>query len=83
MTERGAEPIIQHWAINKPANRRLPAFLDSFIDGDQHAVRYLARFADRFNGRYELAGLVPRLVYVAVRTPSLPDRLLTLAGTAG
>lgn len=37
----------------------------------------------RFNQGYELAGLVPRLVYVAVRTPPLLDRLLTLAGTAG
>ena len=59
------------------------------IDGTYHACearyagRYLAEFAYRFNRRYELADLVPRLVYVAVRTPPLPDRLLTLAGTAG
>ena len=48
-----------------------------------HAGRYLAEFAQRFNRRYELVGLVPRLAYVAVRTPALPHRLLTLAGTAG
>ncbi len=59
------------------------------IDGTYHACdsryagRYLAEFAYRFNRRYVLADLVPRLVYVAVRTPPLPDRLLTLAGTAG
>lgn len=47
------------------------------------AVRYLAEFAYRFNRRYQLADLVPRLDYVAVRTPPLPYRLLTLAGTAG
>lgn len=59
------------------------------IDGTYHACearyagRYLAEFANRFNRRYELADLVPRLVYVAVRTPPLPDRLLALAGTDG
>ena len=59
------------------------------IDGTYHACdsryagRYLAEFAYRFNRRYVLADLVPRLVYIAVRTPPLPDRLLTLAGTAG
>ena len=42
-----------------------------------------AEFAYHFDQRYELADLVSRLVYVAVRTPPLPDRLLTLAGTAG
>ena len=49
----------------------------------QYAERYLAEFAYRFNRRYQLADLVPRLAYVAVRTPPLPYRLLTLAGTAG
>ena len=39
--------------------------------------------AYRFNRRYELADLVARLVYVAVRSPPLADPLLTLAGTGG
>ena len=49
----------------------------------RHAGRYLADVVYRFNRCYELADLVPRLVYVAKRTPPLTDRLLTLAGTAG
>ena len=59
------------------------------IDGTYHACearyagRYLAEFAYRFNRRYELVDLVPRLAYVAVRTPPLPYRLLTLAGSSG
>ena len=59
------------------------------IDGTYHACapqyagRYLAEFSYRFNRRYQLADLVPRLAYVAARTPPLPYRLLTLAGTAG
>ena len=48
------------------------------MDGTDHACaaryagRYLAEFADRFNRRYQLVDLVPRLAYVAVRTPPLP-----------
>ena len=57
------------------------------IDGTYHACssryagRYLAEFGYRLNRRYQLVDLVPRLAYVAVRTPPLPYRLL--AGTAG
>ncbi len=59
------------------------------IDGTYHACdsryagRYLAEFAYRFNRRYQLADRVPRLAYVAAHTPPLPQRLLTVAGTAG
>ena len=49
----------------------------------QYAERYLAEFACRCDRRYGLAELVPRLAYVASCIPPLPDRLLTLAGTAG
>ncbi len=45
----------------------------------KHIPRYLAEFQYRFNRRYELKSLVPRLAAVAVRTPPMPDRLLTLA----
>jgi hypothetical protein len=41
----------------------------------------LAEFSYRFNRRYQLADLVPRLAHVAVQTPPLPYRLLTVAGT--
>jgi hypothetical protein len=41
--------------------------------------RYLAEFEDRFNRRYDLAAMMPRLGYVAVRTPPMPYRLLGLA----
>ena len=49
--------------------------------GQKYAPRYLAEFSYRFNRRYQLADLVPRLAHVAVRTPPLPYRLLTVAGT--
>jgi hypothetical protein len=35
---------------------------------DKHVPRYLAEFEYRFNRRYDLAAMMPRLGYVAVRT---------------
>ena len=37
------------------------------------------KFECRFNRRYDLAAMMPRLGYVAVRTPPMPYRLLKLA----
>ena len=41
--------------------------------------RYFAEFEYRFNRRYDLAAMMPRLGYVAVRTSPMPYRLLKLA----
>jgi ISXO2 transposase-like protein len=46
---------------------------------DKHVPRYLAEFEYRFNRRYDLAAMMPRLAYVALRTPPMPYRLLRLA----
>jgi transposase-like protein len=46
---------------------------------DKHVPRYLAEFEYRFNRRHDLAAMMPRLGYVAVRTPPMPYRLLKLA----
>ena len=45
----------------------------------KHLPRYLAEFCYRFNRRFKLDNLLPRLAYVALRTPPMPYRLLTLA----
>lgn len=45
----------------------------------KHIPRYLAEFQYRFNRRFDLPSMVPRLVYIATRTPPMPARLLTLA----
>lgn len=45
----------------------------------KHAPRYLAEFQYRFNRRYDLAAMIPRLAWAAVRTPPMPYRLLKLA----
>jgi ISXO2-like transposase domain/Transposase zinc-ribbon domain len=45
----------------------------------KHLPRYLAEFCYRFNRRYDLHEMVDRLVYVAMRTPPMPQHLLKLA----
>ena len=34
--------------------------------------------SNRFNRRFDLPEIIPRLVYVALRTPPMPERLLKL-----
>lgn len=45
----------------------------------QHLPRYLAEFCYRFNRRFDLAAMLPRLARAALRTPPMPYRLLKLA----
>ena len=51
--------------------------------GDKHLPRYLAEFCYRFNRRFNLRDMFPRLAYVAVRTSPMPLRLLTLPEQSG
>ena len=43
--------------------------------GPDHAGRYLASFAWRYNRRYQLQTMIPRFVHSAARTQPLPYRL--------
>jgi hypothetical protein len=45
----------------------------------KHVPRYLAEFEYRFNRRYDLAAMLPRLTWSSVRTPPMPYWLLKLA----
>ena len=47
--------------------------------GKAHLDRYLAEFQYRFNRRFDLASILPRLLSVAVRTPAMPQPLLKMA----
>jgi transposase-like protein len=47
----------------------------------KHAPRYLAQHQWRFNRRFNLKAILPRLARAAVLTPPMPDRLLKLAET--
>ncbi len=44
----------------------------------KYAQRYLAEFQYRFNRRFDLSGLIPRFIHVALRTPPMPDKLLKI-----
>lgn len=81
-----------------PAAARSPAFkwvntalgnIKSAIVGtyraisSKHVPRYLAEFEYRFNRRYDLTSMIPRLGWAAVHTPPMPYRLLKLAENAG
>jgi len=77
-----------------PAAARVPAFkwvntalgnIKAAITGtyraisSKHVPRYLAEFEYRFNRRYDLAAMIPRLCWAGVRTAPMPYQLLKLA----
>ena len=77
-----------------PAAARVPAFkwvntvlgnIKAAITGTYRAVRgkyvprYIAEFEYLFNGRYDLAAMIPLLCWAVVRTAPLPYQLLKLA----
>ena len=49
---------------------------------EKHVPRYLAEFEYRFNRRYDLAAIIPRLAVIRLRTAPMPYRLLKLADVA-
>ena len=62
------------WEISKPP------IVGTYRAIDQkHVPRYLAEFEYRFNRRYDLAAMMPRLTWSSVRTTPMPYRLLKLA----
>lgn len=51
--------------------------------GWQHASRYLSAYEYRYNRRFDLPSMVPRLAYVALRTDPTPYRTLSPADRKG
>ena len=49
----------------------------------KHLPRYLAEFCYRFNRRFNLKEFLPRFMYIALRTPPMPYRLLKMAEDYG
>ena len=46
---------------------------------DRHLPRYLTEFCYRFNRRFSLEDMIPRLGYAAIHTPPMPQRLSSMA----
>ncbi len=84
------EPVVTGGAkaaVERPVFRWVNTILGnikSALRGTDHAIRpkyaqrYLAEFEYRFNRRFDLPDIIPRLVYVALRTPPMPERMLKL-----
>jgi hypothetical protein len=49
----------------------------------QHSARYLAAYEYRFNRRFDLPSMVPRLAYIALRTDPTPYRTIVPAERRG
>lgn len=49
----------------------------------KHLPRHLAEYCFRFNNRFNLRDIMPRLAKAAVRTPPMPYKLLKLAEVCG
>ena len=70
---------VQHGGEAPSSPVRAPAERPTARLREQHAGRYLAEFEYRFNRRYELGEMIPRLAAVAHTTAPMRYRLLTLA----
>jgi ribosomal protein L37AE/L43A len=71
-------------AVNTVLGNIKSSIVATFRAGAQkHAARRLAEFAYRFNRRYDLPAMIPRLGWIAARTPPMPYRLLKLAEDYG
>jgi len=74
-----SEKLPQFKWVNTTLANIKNAIIGTYRGVRKHAGRTLAEFEYRFNRRYDLAAMIPRLAYVAARTPPMPYRLLKLA----
>lgn len=49
------------------------------FDFEKYAYRYLGEYQYRFNRRFDLRSILPRLIFAAANTGSRPERRLRLA----
>lgn len=71
-------------AVNTVLGNIKSSIVATFRAGAQkHSARRLAEFAYRFNRRYDLPAMIPRLGWICARTPPMPYRLLKLAEDYG
>jgi hypothetical protein len=71
-------------AVNTVLGNIKSSIAATFRSGSRkHAARRLAEFEYRFNRRYDLPAMIPRLGWIAVRAAPMPYRLLTLAEDHG
>lgn len=92
-THDAKEPKSKAWRRAKhPAFRWVNTILGNFKGNIlgvcraiqlKHLPRYLAEFQYRFNRRYDLRSILPRLLKASALTPPMPYRLLIVAEVGG
>ena len=78
-----AEKLPQFKCVNTVLGNIKSAITGTYRAVRKHADRTLAEFEWRFNRRYDLAAMIPRLAWAATRTPPMPYRLLKQAESSG
>ena len=78
-----SEKLPQFQCVNTVLGNIKSAITGTYRAVRKHADRTLAEFEWRFNRRYDLAAMIPRLAYAATRTQPMPYRLLKLAESSG
>ena len=74
-----SEKLPQFKWVNTTLGNIKSAITGTYRGARKHAARTLAEFEYRFNRRYDLTTIIPRLGWVGVHTPPMPCRLLKLA----
>ena len=75
---RASVEVEEHWAINTILGNLKTAMTVTYhaIEFAKYAHRYLAEMQYRFNRRYDLRTILPRLVRAAVATPAIKEAAL-------
>ena len=73
-----SEKLPQFKWVNTALGNIKSSITGTYRGARKHAGRTLAEFEYRFNRRYDLAAMIPRLGWVGVHTPPMPYRLLKL-----
>ena len=76
---RGARSPAFKWVNTMLANLKRMLLGTYRAVQPKHLPRYFAEFQYRFNRRFKLEEMIPRLLYIALRTAPMPERLLKLA----
>jgi hypothetical protein len=80
--QKAAKAPAFKWVNTVPGNIKAALVETYRAVREKHVPRNLAEFEYRFNRRYDLAAIIPRLAFVALRTAPMPYRLLKLADVA-
>ena len=77
-----SEKLPQFRSVNTIIGNVKGSITGTYRAARKHANRTLAEFEYRFNRRFDLTTIIPRLAYATVRTPPFPRRFAKMAAEA-